>query len=162
MAAGISGSSAQGYAKSPNLHLDTKYILLSSEFDAEAGPSLERVHLHPSIWSNGCLAPVLKQVKLLKSLFENDFVIICTIILFSICSSLQVFKMGSQILLYFLWDTLTPSHPRASSKFFCTRPVRHLTTALWSVNCQVYFFCFICNAAKKQPDDKFENCERVA
>ena len=28
MAAGISGSSAQGYAKSPNLHLDTKFRAL--------------------------------------------------------------------------------------------------------------------------------------
>ena len=33
----------------------------------DAGPSLERVHLHPSIYSNGCEAPVLKK-KSMKSI----------------------------------------------------------------------------------------------
>ena len=41
-------------------------------------------------WVQRVLASVLKQVKLLKSLIENGFMIICTIILPSICSWIQV------------------------------------------------------------------------
>ena len=43
-------------------------------------------------------------------------------------------KRGTQILLYFLWGPFDNSRPApplsASSKFFCIRPVRDLTTAL--------------------------------